>query len=148
MPPNNRPLRGLTILVGLLASAFCTYTFAMALPLLLLIVPMDGARRLLRRWEGWAAAQWLALGSWLVEVVGGVRIRVTGDALPPGEQVLIITNHRTRIDWLFLWCLAARIQLLPSYRVILKSDLRSFPWWGESGRGVLFRQIMTDAPPD
>lgn len=133
MPPRpDRPLRGVTILVALLASAFCVYTFLMAPALLLLLVPTDGARRFMRRWEGWAAAQWLAFGGWLLEVIGGVKIRVTGDALPPREQVLIISNHRTRIDWMFLWCLVARMRLLPSYRVILKSDLRSFPWWGES----------------
>lgn len=131
MPPN-RPLRGATILLLLLVSAFCTYTFAMAPAMLLLLVPTDGARRLLRRYEGWFAGQWIAFCGWLLEAIGDVRIRVMGDALAPGERVLIISNHRTRIDWTFLWCFAARLRLVTSYRVILKADLRAFPWWGKS----------------
>lgn len=130
-PPPDRPLRGLAILLALLGSAFCTYTFAMAPALLLLLMPADCARRLLRTWEGWVAGQWLGFGGWLLEVIGGVRIEVTANAtLPPGERVLMISNHRTRIDWMFLWCLAARLQLISSYRVILKTDLRAYPWWG------------------
>jgi lysocardiolipin and lysophospholipid acyltransferase len=139
-PPPDRPVRGLVILLALLISACCTYTLIMFPPLLLLLlVPSDSARRLLRRWEGAAAANWLAFGGWLLETVGGVRIHVTGDALQPNETVMLLSNHRTRVDWMFMWCLAARLQRLPSYRVILKADLRSYPWWGEcsaSGVGV------------
>jgi len=96
----------------------------------LLFVPWATSRRLLRRWEGLVAGSWLSFGAWLLERVGGVKIVLTGDSLLPGDQVLILSNHRTRIDWMFLWCWAARIDLLSSYRVILKSSLRNFPWWG------------------
>ena len=107
-------------------------------PLLLLLVPLAAARRLLRFWEGQVAAAWLGLGGFLLEYVGGVKVVVTGDALPPGERALIISNHRTRIDWLFLWCFAARLKMLSSYRVVLKSDLRSFPFWGWGMSACLF----------
>lgn len=33
-----------------------------------------------------------------------------------GERVIIIANHRTRIDWMFLWCFAARYGFLRSLR--------------------------------
>lgn len=122
---------GLTILLTLLLSAFCFCEFFM-LPVAaaLLLVPWATSRRVLRRWEGLVAGSWLSFGAWLLERVGGVKIILTGDSLLPGDRVLILSNHRTRIDWMFLWCWAARLDLLSSYRVILKSSLRTFPWWG------------------
>lgn len=122
---------GLTILLALLLSAFCFCEFFM-LPMAaaLLLVPGTTSRQLLRRWEGLVAKTWLSFGGWLLEKVGGVKLILTGDSILPGDRVLILSNHRTRIDWMFLWCWAARFDLLSSYRVILKSSLRTFPWWG------------------
>lgn len=91
-----------------------------------------------------AAASWLGLGAFLLEHVGGVKIVVFGDPLlimtptptqaqtdgEKKERALVISNHRTRIDWMFLWCLYARIGQLNAYRVILKHELKEFPWWG------------------
>lgn len=128
--PPDRPLRGLAILLGLLITAFGTYTFVMAPALLLQLVPTDGARRLLRTWEGWVAGQWLAFGGWLLEAIGGVRIVITGDRLPPHERALVISNHRTRVDWMWMWCAFCRFGLIASYRVVLKADMRAYPWWG------------------
>jgi len=122
---------GLTILVALLLSAFCFCEFFM-LPVAMALLPVPGttSRKLLRRWEGLVAKTWLSFGGWLLENVGGVKLILTGDSILPGDRVLILSNHRTRIDWMFLWCWAARFDLLSSYRVILKSSLRTFPWWG------------------
>ncbi len=121
---------GFSILLPLLLSAFCFCEFFMLPVAAALFVPWATSRRLLRRWEGLVAGSWLSFGAWLLERVGGVKIILTGDTLLPGDRVLILSNHRTRIDWMFLWCWAARLDLLSSYRVILKSSLRSFPWWG------------------
>lgn len=39
----------------------------------------------------------------LAEFVAGVRIVVSGDAPRAGERVLLLPNHRTRMDWMLLW---------------------------------------------
>lgn len=38
-----------------------------------------------------------------MEILFGVRIYVSGDQINPFEGSLVIMNHRTRLDWNFLW---------------------------------------------
>ena len=38
-----------------------------------------------------------------MEILFGVRIHISGDRMNPFEGSLVIMNHRTRLDWNFLW---------------------------------------------
>lgn len=96
----------------------------------LLIMPYASVRRVLRLWEATIAAYWLSFGAWLLENFGGVKLIMSGDTFTKKDNVLIICNHRTRLDWMWLWSWAAYFDVLSSYRVILKDSLRCFPWWG------------------
>lgn len=45
---------------------------------------------------------------------------------------IIVMNHRTRLDWLFYFCVLYRINGLSSIKVILKQGLRKIPGPGKS----------------
>ncbi|XP_024881027.1 lysocardiolipin acyltransferase 1-like [Temnothorax curvispinosus] len=61
----------------------------------------------------------------------GVKIYVSGDHISPNESAVLVMNHRTRVDWNFLW--AAMYQAcLPSVgchklKFILKDPIRHIP---------------------
>ncbi|XP_076665329.1 lysocardiolipin acyltransferase 1 [Andrena cerasifolii] len=63
--------------------------------------------------------------------VFGVKILVSGDHISPYESAILVMNHRTRVDWNFLW--AAMYQAcLPSVathrlKFILKDPIRHIP---------------------
>ncbi|XP_011310828.1 lysocardiolipin acyltransferase 1 [Fopius arisanus] len=61
----------------------------------------------------------------------GVRVIVSGDHISPDESAILVMNHRTRVDWNFLW--AAMYQAcMPNIaahklKFILKDPIRHIP---------------------
>lgn len=61
----------------------------------------------------------------------GVKIYVSGDHISPDESAVLVMNHRTRVDWNFLW--AAMYQAcMPKVgchklKFILKDPIRHIP---------------------
>ncbi|GMH16231.1 hypothetical protein Nepgr_018072 [Nepenthes gracilis] len=47
-----------------------------------------------------------------------------------GERVLVIANHRTEVDWMYLWDLALRKERLGYIKYILKGSLMKLPIFG------------------
>lgn len=80
-----------------------------------------------RRW-------WLTLAAALIECVGGVHIVVTGNVSNVMQAAdacsIIICNHHCRLDWMFLWCLVARLGRLRALNIALKSSLKKAPFFG------------------
>ncbi|KAH0509717.1 Lysocardiolipin acyltransferase 1 [Microtus ochrogaster] len=66
----------------------------------------------------------------LLETMFGVKVVITGDAFVPGERSVIIMNHRTRVDWMFLWNCLMRYSYLRLEKICLKSSLKSVPGFG------------------
>ncbi len=64
------------------------------------------------------------------EVVFGVKVRICGDLKRLKGPCLIILNHRTRFDWLFLWCFMIRMGDLNKHKIILKKQLKTIPIFG------------------
>lgn len=61
----------------------------------------------------------------------GVKFHLSGDPLPrAGLRVLLVSNHRTRVDWLFLWPLAMLGGNAANLRIILKAGLKHVPFFG------------------
>ncbi|XP_034936573.1 lysocardiolipin acyltransferase 1-like [Chelonus insularis] len=66
----------------------------------------------------------------LLELIG-VKIIISGDHICPNESAILIMNHRTRVDWNFLW--AAMYQACMPYiathklKFILKDPIRHIP---------------------
>lgn len=67
----------------------------------------------------------------LLELVFGVKVVITGDGFVPGERSVIIMNHRTRLDWMFLWCCLLRYSYLRLEKICLKAALKAVPGFGE-----------------
>jgi len=66
----------------------------------------------------------------LYEFLFGVKLRASGDKMRPGERCLIIANHRTRLDWMFMWSLLTRTTYAPHEKIILRGDLKHIPGFG------------------
>ncbi|KAK2545073.1 hypothetical protein Q9966_001481, partial [Columba livia] len=85
-------------------------------------------------WYRWitdrVVATWLTLPVALLEMVFGAKVVVTGDGFVPGERSVIIMNHRTRMDWMFLWNCLLRYSYLRLEKICLKSSLKSIPGFG------------------
>ncbi|XP_051471292.1 lysocardiolipin acyltransferase 1 isoform X6 [Apus apus] len=85
-------------------------------------------------WYRWitdrVVATWLTLPVALLEMVFGAKVVVTGDGFVPGERSVIIMNHRTRMDWMFLWSCLLRYSYLRLEKICLKSSLKSIPGFG------------------
>jgi hypothetical protein len=43
-----------------------------------------------------------------------------GPEFPPGETAVLISNHPTRLDWMYLWLLMARAGRLGNFKIALK----------------------------
>ncbi|XP_053238978.1 lysocardiolipin acyltransferase 1 isoform X2 [Podarcis raffonei] len=82
-------------------------------------------------WYRWVTdrvvATWLTLPVALLEIVFGAKVVITGDGFIPGERSVIIMNHRTRMDWMFLWNCLLRYSYLRLEKICLKSSLKGIP---------------------
>jgi lysocardiolipin and lysophospholipid acyltransferase len=62
----------------------------------------------------------------------GIKIVVTGDDLTKDrKRSLILLNHRTRLDWMFVWMLQSRFEILEQLKIVLKSQLKHVPGAGK-----------------
>ena len=102
-------------------------------------------------------SRWLTdviVGSWLMfapavyELLFGVRIKVTGDMSKLRNEAcsLVLLNHRTRLDWLFILSLQARYASLRRFKISLKYPLRFVPGggWAMQIAGFLFLKRTFD----
>ena len=90
-------------------------------------------RHSLARWlTDTVVSTWLMFAPAVYEVIYGVKIRVTGDVskLSPDACSLVLMNHRTRLDWLFVLSLQARYGSMRRFKISLKYPLRHVPGGG------------------
>ena len=61
---------------------------------------------------------------------------------------IVVMNHRTRLDWLFYFCILYRNNALTKIKIILKDGLKKIPGPGWAMQTALFifikRQWQTD----
>jgi lysocardiolipin and lysophospholipid acyltransferase len=144
--PHKVSARGVVIVSVMFVTSLVGSVVLMSPSLLLLPLPFDFARRLYRRWNAAVVSRWLALSALMLETswLGGVTLVLTGDVMPLAgdapERALVIANHRTRVDWMFHWCLLARLGQLGALKVMLKEALRKAPGfgWAMQGAGYVF----------
>ncbi|XP_056616665.1 lysocardiolipin acyltransferase 1 [Triplophysa dalaica] len=119
-------VRGLFFIITLFLGSFYGSVFMLGpvVPLMLLSPA----------WYRWITdrivATWLTLPVALLELVFGVKVVITGDGFVPGERSVIIMNHRTRLDWMFLWCCLLRFSYLRLEKICLKAALKVVPGFG------------------
>ena len=76
------------------------------------------------------------------ELVFGVKVKIAGDLQPIKGPCLIVMNHRTRFDWMFLWCYLIRSGDLCTHKVILKSSLKKIPGFGRNVNRAWWEMII------
>ncbi|KAG9136915.1 hypothetical protein Leryth_020011 [Lithospermum erythrorhizon] len=73
---------------------------------------------------------WLALWPFLFEKINKTKVIFSGDSVPPKERVLLISNHRTEVDWMYIWDLALRKGSIGHVKYVLKNSLMKIPLFG------------------
>lgn len=106
-------------------------------PSFLLLFPWAyGVHRAVCDISGWS---WMVFCTALYERLYGVRIVLAGDFDPRDKRPsLIISNHRTRFDWMFLWSYFLRTGTLHHEKIILKAGLKNLPGFGWAMQGLAF----------
>lgn len=95
----------------------------------------------------WLEETYYSMLGGLLETFGGMEFVITMDdqlsednmLFPINEQVLLICNHRTEIDWIFFWNLSMRFNCHGRIRVMMKSIIRCLP-------GPGWAMLMLDYP--
>lgn len=131
--PRHRPLTPVRLLRGLLCLLVYIST---AFMMLVYLAPVASVLlrlfsiRLSRKVTSFFLGTWLSLWPYLFEKINETRVIFSGDILPARERVLLIANHRTEVDWMYLWNLALRKGRLGYIKYILKSSLMKLPIFG------------------
>ncbi|XP_022997342.1 probable 1-acyl-sn-glycerol-3-phosphate acyltransferase 4 [Cucurbita maxima] len=122
-----RLMRGVVCLAVFLSTAFMFLVyFAPIVTLSLRLISLHYCRKATSIVFGF----WLALWPFLFEVINGTKVFFYGDNVPVNERVLLIANHRTEVDWMYLWDFALRKGSLGCIKYILKSSLMKLPLFG------------------
>ncbi|KAG6421866.1 hypothetical protein SASPL_118425 [Salvia splendens] len=108
-----RIFRGLLCLAVYLltASMFLVY-FAPAAAVIIRLFSLRCSRKAVSFLFG----LWLGLWPFLFEKINKTRVIFSGDQVPVEERVLLISNHRTEVDWMYLWDFAPRKEFIPVER--------------------------------
>ncbi|GAV80661.1 Acyltransferase domain-containing protein [Cephalotus follicularis] len=122
-----RVLRGLICLVVYVSTAFMFLVyFGPVFAGMLRLFSVHYCRRA----TSFLFGLWLALWPFLFEKINGTKVVFSGDNVPKKERVLLISNHKTEVDWMYLWDLALRKGCLGYIKYILKSSLMKLPLFG------------------
>lgn len=63
----------------------------------------------------------------IFELMYGTKFIMEGDRLNEKDNVLIIINHRCRLDWMFYWMAILRSGRLHNEKIIMKNELKHAP---------------------
>ncbi|VDM81230.1 unnamed protein product [Strongylus vulgaris] len=140
-----RPLLGWIFGITILwTSVFGAYIVSIFVFLILL-----GKHKTWRSFMDRSVSFWMMVPIHLIlqgflELLFGMRVRVSGDEIEYDEPALIIMNHRTRLDWMYMWSALYQMNpwLITSNKISLKAQLQSLPGagFGMSAAHYLFLQ--------
>ena len=152
--PQTQPIKWLArfVLLSLLWTCIAGCLLLVAPAWLLLPIRIVSVRKFYRHWM--ATLQLILFGftGFLLEVVCGIRMTVTGsEELLERllDQPMLIANHRTRLDWLFIAFFALRLRRLSALKIALREDIKYIPFIGWGVQSFLFPFISrTDKSKD
>jgi len=80
---------------------------------------------------------YLVWGWWIlgVKLISGVNFAITGDDIPNSENAIVITNHQSMADIIFLLCLSYEKKAVHFTKWMIKDPIKWFPG---IGWGLLF----------
>eukprot|EP01018_Ginkgo_biloba_P022281 Gb_01060 [translate_table: standard] len=122
-----RVIRGALCLVVLVSTAFMTLIFLA--PVTFLILRLFSIHYS-REATSFLFGHWLAMWPFLFEKINKTKVVFAGDSVPPRERILLFSNHRTEVDWMYIWDLALRKDRLGYVKYMLKSSVRNVPIFG------------------
>ncbi|OIW03464.1 hypothetical protein TanjilG_14689 [Lupinus angustifolius] len=122
-----RFIRGVICLLVFLSTAFICLVYLA--PLSVVVFPL-ASKRISRKAVSFFFGIWLSMWPSLFEKINKTKIVFSGDSIPKNERVLVIANHRTEVDWMFLWDLALRKGRIGCIKYILKRSLMKLPVFG------------------
>lgn len=122
-----RILRGILCLVVLILTAFMLLVYC---GFLTAVVLRFFSIHYSRTATSFFFGSWIALWPFLFEKINKTRVVFSGDSVPSRERVILMANHRTEVDWMYLWDLALRKGSVSCIKYILKSSLMKLPVFG------------------
>jgi lysocardiolipin and lysophospholipid acyltransferase len=79
---------------------------------------------------------------WLLEKLTKIKIfmhqKKSNQSVINNQSAIVIMNHRTRLDWLFYFCILYRLNGLSNIKIILKDGLKKIPGAGWAMQTALF----------
>ncbi|KAL8234750.1 hypothetical protein R6Q59_020850 [Mikania micrantha] len=120
-------LRGMLCLLVLLSTAFVILVYC---GFITAVVLRFFSIHYSRKATAFFFGSWLALWPLLFEKINKTKVIFYGETVPADVRVLIIANHRTEVDWMYLWDLAMRKGRLGYIKYVLKSSLMKLPVFG------------------
>eukprot|EP00755_Sulcionema_specki_P027572 Sspe_Gene.88024::Locus_60160_Transcript_1_1_Confidence_1.000_Length_1323::g.88024::m.88024/K13513/LCLAT1, AGPAT8; lysocardiolipin and lysophospholipid acyltransferase len=137
-PRNHPATMGMVDIVKGVVFGLCLFassTIGAAVMLAPSLLIMAVSRSAFHWWSGFVKTKWMHLVGFLLEYVGGVKIIFYGlsptDHGTLNKPKLVMSNHRTRIDWMLLWMYFARC--VPDFwrlHIVLKDELKRLPVFG------------------
>lgn len=122
-----RVLRGILCLMVLLSTALMALIFFGPPSFLILrLFSIHYSRRV----TSFLFGHWLAMWPLWFEKINGTKVIFAGERVPARERVLLLANHRTEVDWMYIWDLAMRKDRLGYLKYVLKSSVRNAPIFG------------------
>lgn len=90
---------------------------------------------------------WQIYAVFLVEKLCGVKVVITGEPVGCEDSTIILMNHRTRFDWLFIFSYILRHGPLRRFKISMKDILKYVPGpgWAMQCAGYLFLQRKWEA---
>ncbi|XP_051205037.1 probable 1-acyl-sn-glycerol-3-phosphate acyltransferase 5 [Lolium perenne] len=128
--PKHRPLttmrrfRGIACVGTILSTAFLLIVYIA--PVITFLVRLFSVHYS-RKTTSFLFGMWLSLWPFLFEKINKTKVVFSGENVPPAKRVLLFANHRTEVDWMYLWNLALRKGQLGYIKYILKSSLMKLP---------------------
>lgn len=122
-----RQIRGILCIVTLIQTAFVLLVF---FGFWTAVVLRFFSVHLSRRLTGFFFGRWIALWPFLFEKINKTRVVFSGEKVRAKERALLIANHRTEVDWMYLWDLALRKDCEDYIKYILKDSLMKLPVFG------------------
>eukprot|EP00118_Oscarella_pearsei_P005873 m.26969 g.26969 ORF g.26969 m.26969 type:complete len:368 (+) comp29611_c0_seq4:18-1121(+) len=116
--------------------------FFPVLPLLVLSTTLHD------RYVRFMMGTWFRSVAGFLEIIYGMKVKVTGDQFPKDENCVIVMNHRTQMDWIVLWSYLSR-RGEPSFnKICLKNILKFIPGAGWAMQQALFLFLLRNWEDD
>lgn len=93
---------------------------------------------------------WFLLCTAILELFFNMKFKITGDKFQRGETAIYIMNHRTRLDWMWIWPVLYHYGRLRKIKIVLKSPLKWAPGfgWAMQQAGFMFLNRHWDDDKD